>query len=957
MPLQNKIWNIAASVGFADVLAGKLIEDYRGRELELADVLVLLPNRRACKTLADAFVRLRGMTPTLLPHLRPIGDPDEDEIILQDSLAFESMPPAVSETERLLLFMKIILSRPGDFGTGKISAEQACYLARDLGTLIDMAYYHDLDFSRLKDLVPEEYAAHWQETLKFLEIITAYWPKILQERGKTDASFRKKMLLEKQAEIWTKNKPCRQIILAGTTAGFTAMKKIVRAVLDLPQGEVYLSGLDRWMSEEAWAAVDEGHPQFELKELLDFLGLKRSDVQELRRPENPLRERLVSEIMLPAAETDKWREAAQRDVCLSDFQHLSLLECDEIRQEALAIAAKMREVLETPEKTAALVTPDRNLARRVAAQLKRWKIEVDDSGGVPLAATAWGMFMRLILKAATPTATRTEILALLKNPLTGMGQNYAVVRTRARELEQNIWRAGQSEVGADSILNALDDILAELKELYTKSAVQPKALLRAHIGAAERLAATDTKDGRQLLWRGDAGESGAVLLAQWLENADLSGEIGPSEYAGLFEAMIAGKMVRPRYGTHPRLSILGPIEARLNRFDVTIIGEVNEGIWPQLPGADPWMSRPMKKEFGFPLPERNIGVLGFDFAQLLCGKEVYLTRAGRVQGTPMMKSRWWMRLQAVAEAVGLKAERLTDKNLLSLVRLLEEPDKFETLQPPAPKPPFAARPRRLSVSGIELLMRDPYSVFARYILKLQPLKKIEPELTKADYGIIIHGILEEFNHKYPRQFPENAKEELLALGRRCFAENRLANEKKVFWWPQFEQIIEHLIALETVYRDDILQIHSEISGKMEIETGGGKFVITAEADRIDETRDGQINIIDYKTGEARSVKQVKSGFAPQLPLEGLIAEAGGFDGVKAAKVNKLLYWQLGVKNIDIDGDISKLLAETKQNVTELITLYDLESTPYECHPNLKKNPAFEIYAHLARVKEWGSYDN
>ncbi|MBQ7285320.1 MAG: PD-(D/E)XK nuclease family protein [Alphaproteobacteria bacterium] len=958
MTLTRKIWNIPFSNGFADTLAQKLLNDYQGRELELADVQVLLPNRRACKTLADAFVKIQGMKPTLLPHLQPIGDIDEDEIVLQGAVSDDiaAMPPAIDDIERLLLFMKIILARPNDFGTEKISLNQACFLAKELGHLIDMSYYHNLDFSRLGDLVSEEYAAHWQETLRFLEIITAYWPQILSERGRVDASWRKSRMLELQAEIWTRTKYNKKLIIAGTTAGFAAMKKLVKAVLDLPNGEVYLSGLDKYSNDDVWEKIGEEHPQFELKELLDYLGVHRDEIKNLNSVENSARENLIFQTMMPAACTDKWRQIADSEIGKDAIVGLHLLECDEIRQEALAIAIKMREVLEESEKTAALITPDRQLARRVAGYLKRWNIEIDDSAGRPLAVTPWGMFMRLLLNVVFPDAARVDVLALLKNPLTGMGKDYAEIRAKARILEQEVWRAGIENAEAESILAELDDCLAELKDLCKMPKVILTDLLKAHVRVAEALAATADKDGQQLLWRGDAGESGARFIAQLLEKSDILGEIDPREYSGLFEAMMSGKMVRAKYGTHPRLSILGPIEARLNRFDVTIIGEVNEGVWPQLSGADPWMSRPMKKDFGFPLPERSIGVLGMDFAQLLCAKEVYLTRSARVQGTPMMKSRWWMRLQAVLEALGLEQQSLHDVCLRKWSCFLEEPDSFESSKPPVPRPPFAARPRRLSVSGIELLLRDPYSVFAKYILGLKPLEDIEPELTMADYGTIIHGILEEFNKKHVYKFPKNAREELLELGRCKFAENNLANEKKVFWWPKFEKIVNHLVELEEQYRQDIKCIHSEVKGCMDIETAGGKFTVTAKADRIDEMLDGKLKIIDYKTGKARSVKEVEAGFAPQLPLEGLIAEAGGFEGIEAAKIDELLYWQLGVKDTIIDKDIENILEKTRNHLIELITLYDLDSTPYECHPNLKKNPEFEVYAHLARVKEWSAND-
>ena len=377
-----KLYNISASNSFADELAGRLLREYAGNPLALSEVLILLPNRRACKTMAEAFVRLQGMRPTLLPRLLPIGDVEEDELVLSGQGAAAGMletAPAIDPIERMMLFMRIILSRPQQFGTEAISLSQACFLAQELGRLIDTVNNENLDFANLRNLVPEEYAGHWQETLKFLEIITAYWPQILLERGVVDASERKNRLILKQAQIWAEVRPERRIIAAGTTATFPAMRELVRVVAGLPNGEVVLCGLDKFLDRESWDKIDETHPQFELKALLDYLGAGRDEVA------NPEREKLLSEVMRPAVTSDKWRRLEAGMISSKGADGVRLLSCADIRKEAAAIAAIMREVLETPEKTAALITPDRNLARRVAAELERWNIKVDDSAGRPLA--------------------------------------------------------------------------------------------------------------------------------------------------------------------------------------------------------------------------------------------------------------------------------------------------------------------------------------------------------------------------------------------------------------------------------------------------------------------------------------------------------------------------------------------------------------------------------------------
>ena len=953
--MTDKIYNITSGCDFDEVQAGHFMREYRGRELELTDVLFLLPNRRAVKALKDAFVRLQGLAPTLLPQMLPIGDVEEDELFLtgfDQSSALATLAPAISRAERLLLFTKIIMAKPIEYGIEKLAANQACYLAQELANLIDTVHNQGLSFDRLTDLVPEEYAVHWQETLKFLQIITEYWPQILAERQLIDASDRRNRLLRAQIDLWRQNPPVKRIVAAGTTAAFPLMKELVKTVLSLEKGELYLAGIDKFLEDEAWEKIDETHPQHELKELLDYLTVRREDIPDLQAPENFGREVLISEVMRPAATTEKWRDIAGKKIRHEAADGITLVNCADMREEALTIALLLREAVETPEKTAALVTGDRNLARRVAAELERWNLKVDDSAGKPLALTPLGIFLRLTVQACEEEFRPVAFLSLLKHPLTCLGEDGFLVRKAAREYEKKVLRSGKEDETLTAFVLRFKEAMRDLAEALRQPAVDFKNLLALHIKTAEVLAAVPGKDGAQVLWKGDAGEAAAAFIADLYAEAGVLGEISGGEYRGLLEALMAGVTVRPKYGTHPRLSILGPIEARLVHFDRVIIGEVNENIWPQAVTADPWMSRPMKREFGFPLPERTVGVGAYDFSQLLANEEVYLTRAERVAGTPMVKSRWWMRLETVLKALNIPIENLEDVVFRSWARFLDRSETFTRLLPPAPKPPVSARPRELSASAVEYWMRDPYIIFAKYILRLKKLDDLEQEVTFADYGTIIHAVLEQFNRKYNRQFPPNAKEELLALGRAYFAENEIAAETRAFWWPHFEKTVDWLVTAENDYRPSVREVHNEVQGRFRFEAPAGPFTITAKADRVDETADGRINIIDYKTGEARSPKEVRAGYAPQLPIEALIAREGGFDGIPAKEVAALIYWQLGRKETRLDEEVDDILNTNLKNLRELATLFDFPDTAYISKPNPRYAPKYSDYEQLARVKEW-----
>lgn len=954
-----KIFNVSSSNCFVEVLAEKLLNDYKDNLLELSKVLILLPNRRAQRSLADAFVKLKGMSPTLLPQMRAMGDVNEDEIMLsgqdiQDE--FVSLLPVIESQERTMLFMRLIMSRYKEFGLEKISLSQACSLALELGSLIDTAQMFGLDWSNLANLTPEEYAEHWQETLKFLGIITQYWPSILSDRGVVDASERKNKLIDIQSKIWQEQKLKQRVIVAGSTAVSPAMKNLVKTVLGLENGEVWLAGLDKELDKESFEAIDETHSQFEIKQLLDFLEIGREEVAEAVESKNKPREKLISEIMRPASSSEKWLDLA--GIVTNDaFDGLRIVESEDLRGEAMSIAVMIRRALEEKEKTIALVTPDRNLARRVACELKRWNIEVDDSAGIPLSLTPWGIFMRLCVSATQNDTTREKVLALMKHKMFTMEKDKSEIEVKVSDLDKILWRSEISNDEAEKMLSEFYNKADDFSNLMKREKAPLKDILQTHILLAESLVGDSQLSWVEKLWRGDDGQTGADFMAGLIAKADILGEIEIKEYLHLLETMMSAVMVRRKRNTHHRVRILGPMEARLNHYDEIVLGSFNEGVWPVSPKADPWMSRPMKKDFGFESPEKQIGVLGLDFANLMGAKKVYITRAKTNGGSPTIKSRWLMRLETIIQAVKLDKDCLIDHEVEKFAKFLDRPVRYCKIEAPCPTPPVEARPRKMSASAFEKLLRDPYGVYAEYILKLKPLEDLNKEEDKRDFGNLIHNVLEEFNRMYPSKIPENALDILLKMGHEAFAKSEFKKEKLSFWLPKMEKMMRWVVDEELEYRHLVEKVSNEVWGRYYLDDlPAGKFEIFARADRIDKLVGGKVNIIDYKTGAARKKSEVKNGYAPQLPIEGLIAKKGGFDNIEKADVNSLMYWKLGDDKICIDDEVDTILQNTDEYIRKVVNLFDFETTGYLSRPNPKNVPEYSDYEHLARVKEWSVID-
>lgn len=969
--MSGRIYNISLSCPFLDVLAEKFVREYENRPFELADALFLMPSRRACLSLKEAFVRAQGLKPALLPKIVPVGDLEEDEIFLSgfQNEILQTLPPVIDPYEKLFLLARLIAAKPTDYGLPSMTFAQALQLARDLSKLMDTVYNEQLEFSELKKIVPEQYAAHWQETWRFLQIVATEWPKILEEKKLSDQVVRQNLLLEKQAAFFLQNPPKSPVVAAGITAAFPGVKKLLKTIFELDQGQIYLFGLDKTADDRLWESVSETHPQYDLKQLLDFLGISRFDVPDDVRPQNEPREYFVSEVMRSAVTTGAWRFLNKEKIINEALNGVSMMNCADMRQEALSIAIKMRETLETPEKTAAFVTADRNLARRVASELERWNIKADDSAGRPLHLMPVGVFLRQIIQLIEEKFSDTAVLSLVTNPFVCLGQDHQKLRAKVRAWElkkrQRVFDAlfKKSDQTKDEWMELLKEKIRPLVLLFEEPSVRLDVLLETHLKVAQELCLQDkeTENGAEksfetFLWRGEDGRAAAKFFNRILLKAKAADMIEPSQYLAVLTTLMSGQMVRASFGTHPRLKILGPIEARFARFDVLIVGGLNEGVWPLAPASDPWLSRPMKKDFGMAPPEKSIGVSAFDFCQFLCAPEVVLTRSERVDGVPTNKSRWLLRLETVLKAVGLTETYLENPFYLRLGEQIDTPQKFEKIEPVAPKPPVSARPRKLSASAIEKLMRDPYEIYARYILKLKPLDDLDQPYKPSDYGSVVHKVLEIFNQQYPSVWPENADRILLQSASDLFDELHLEPEIRSFWQAAFEKTVFWLVEAEKNYRFDVEKVYTEISGDLSFEAAAGPFTITARADRIDKLKNGAVNVIDYKTGAARTQKEMASGFAPQLPIEGLIAREGRFCAstslIESARVESLMYWKLGEKIEQCSKDVDLLLDNMFEKLKKLISTFDFEETPYLARPNPNHLDPYSDYEHLSRIKEW-----
>jgi ATP-dependent helicase/nuclease subunit B len=1012
-PLRDRpnVLSIPAGTSFAEALAAELIARAGHDPLKLAEMLVLLPNRRACRTLQEAFLRL-AITPgerggaSLLPRLMPIGDVDSEDLAVLSGATLgadtATIPPAIGELRRRMMLARLIMATRPQSGPGRgapagqaIRLDQAAQLAQELGRLLDQVETERKDLAALESLVPDTLAAHWQLTVSFLDILRRAWPAILEEEGAIDPAERRNRLLDLQAKLWEAAPPTTPIIAAGSTGSIPAAADLMTLVARLPAGAVYLPGLDRHPDDEDWRAIEEDptHPQHGLAQLLKRLEITRDAVVDVGAgaidAARAARTKIVSAGLLPAERSDRWSALAAGIApaeIAAAMAGIRRIDCQTEQEEALTIAIALRGFLaEQADGIAALATPDRRLARRVTAQLRRWNIEIDDSAGQELAQTTPGSFLILLAEAAAAEWAPVPLLGLLKHPLAAAGRPLGRLRNWARRIDRDLLRGPRPAPGWDGLARAIEAKraqqklterdagamhaeLATLGEVLTPLAdwtrpLPPAERLRRLIRAAEALAATDAETGAERLWRGEAGEA----LAEFAHDALLSlpglGATAAADFCGLLKELLAGIAVRPRFGRHPRLYIWGPLEARLQQPELLILGGLNEGTWPAETAIDPWLNRPMRRDFGLPLPERKIGLSAHDFQQAMGARRVLLTRAARVEGTPTVPSRWLLRLDAFLRCcdAGLPLPAAADTTReRDWARRLDRPaGPVLPCARPAPRPGAERRPNKMSVTQIELWRRNPYAIYARHILGLQALEALDEEPGAADLGSAVHEALHRFVARFPAVLPEDAAAELLAEGERAFRAWIDRPNVWAFWQPRFRRIAAWWLEHEAERRPQLQSSAAELRGEWLVQEATPPFLLSARADRIDRRKDGGLAIIDYKTGEPPREDDIALGYAPQLTLEAAMAAKGAFPGIPAAVVRELAHWRLtgsgdGGQEKPVRGDLSELAREAYDGLVALLAHYGAKDAAYPASPDPLFAPRFDDYAHLARRAEWSS---
>ena len=960
------LWGLPPGAEFPTAVAAGLLRRAEGRPPEtLARVTVYLASARMRRQVRAAFDRGPDC---LLPRLRLVQE------IGADPLA--GLPPPVPPLRRRLdlarLVARLIDLDPRLAPRGAVHA-----LAESLAALLDEIHEEGASPAAIRDIDVTDLSGHWERSRTFLSLVQDYLTA--DPTRAPDPGERQRRAVDRLVADWAAAPPPHPVVIAGSTGSRGTTLDLIRAVAALPDGTVILPGFDFDLPPSVWErlardAPGEDHPQSRHARLLSALGLDPGDVARWpdADPPAPARNRLVSLALRPAPVTDQWLRDGPALGCLADpTRRMTLIEAPHPRAEALAVALILRDAAERGTR-AALITPDRELARRVTACLDRWDIVPDDSAGPPLGQTPPGRLLRQVSALLGRPPAPDTLLALLKHPLVHAGGDRNRHLLRTRRLEHILRDAGTPHPGRALLLEAFDSgddrlwadwIAGILDDLPGPGTHSLAALAAVHVALAQRLAAGPAGDPAPL-WDQAAGRAARALVDTLLREAGQGGDLDPDDYDALFRSLVEAEEVRNPDPSHPDIAILGTLEARVQEARLVILGGLNDGVWPTLPGPDPWLNRRMRAAAGLRLPDRRIGLSAHDFQQAIAAPEVVLTRTLRDNDAEPVPSRWLSRLTnllgglpATGGPEALAAMKERGAAWLALARALGTPAAPVPAAPrPSPRPPAETRPRSLSVTQVERLIRDPYAIYARHILRLKPLGPLRPEADAMLRGRILHDLFDGFMRDFDAIAPEHRSADLIARAEAILAERVAWPEARRFWAARVARLADWFVETEAELPSRFET--SEVEGRLVTASG---FTLKARADRIDRLADGGLALLDYKTGKPPSATEMES-FSVQLLLEALIAEAGGFAGVAPAPVGHVGYIGLGTQPERslfplVETDKTDFRPEViRARLDRLVAAYAGEDKGYTARRDVAGKRFGGDYDHLARYGEWDDTD-
>jgi len=974
-------YTLSSDLPFLETLAKSLLQWTQKDPLLLSRYIILFPTQRSLRAFKNILAQ---RAPALfLPHLFTLNDlaPRAEDFLtcLFQNISIEclqtlSLSPPLSLLRGRLLCAEV-LRRSGGLFTYALSPQAQENLSKELLETLGELASHNISLLDGDLHIPETHGIHWEKTTFFLKIILETWPLILKAEGASDPLTYVQDRLKIISTLLIKTPPKAPLIVAGIRGLSPVFIPFLKTVFKSHKSVFITETCLPDFQSMDYQTLSPTHPAFELASFLSGLDVSPSRLKpwpyHSKQKDEILKARLsfINEIFPTKAPSKKISSCALSSAS-SALENVSFFEATSLLEEARLISLRMRHILETPHKTGAFITPDRKLAQLVKTELLKWDIIVDDSAGTSLAQTTAGQFFLTSLKTLLSQESPILLISLLKHPFTRLRNTPEDISQALKTLELYALRGlkpspglrsfihrlnsskkeGEKELNnalekAEDLLKSFEEIMIPFKTLLEKGA-PPALLLKTHEEFLKAL--SETSEGSFLLWKKEEEAEAQSVFQKIVQETENLSPLSQFSYESFLKNIFTKTNLQLTLREHPRLSILGLYESRLLKKDAVILGGLNEGTWPQLPSANPWIHKNLREALSLPPIEAQIGISIHDFLHAFLNKEVLLTRSLKTNAGIERPSRILVHLMTFLESQNLSFSPPPETEFL---KVLDHPPLSTPASAPHPTPPLSARPHHFSPSTFELLIKDPYGFYAQTILNLHSLKPFEASPTAAEFGTLIHNFIETLVRKAAFPSEETLKTELkssslykaLSKGDQYFWTYRFLCLLKNFW-AQHEKYLQNPELLNTSYEVNISHLFS-------IPTNSKPFEIKGRIDRLEELFDS-FHIVDYKTGSLPTKGSIASNLSPQLSLLGMLLKENLISQKQFSKNIFLSYWPLKKEHI-----LPLMTLKNPETLIENARLFLMEILDFfynQDNPGPFRATAYahSSYSHLARIQEW-----
>ncbi len=959
------VYNIPLSSPFIDSLANFILDNYRNDP----KAVVIVPNQHYAKSLLSAFISLQTKDSFIFPKIEVLNDLEANKYLVD----IPNNPTILSSLQQKLLLSNLVAQWARNKEGISLTLSQTHNIGEELAKFLNILEAEQAPICDLKNLVPNEFAKQWKITLDLLELIIDVWPKLLNDKNLISKEQYLNLIIQEKIKTIENNSSPSPIIIAGFDNYTTPIKNLLKAISNKINGIIFINGLDYFISDGMWEELHEDNAQFHNKKLLNLLNINRNQVINLPYS-NIDKEKIASLLNYSAENSTYWQNID--NISSKAIDGLEYIQTSSATEEAQVIALMIKKILLTNNQTCSLVTQNKTLAAKVITSLNKLGVPAEQTWNKPIRNSSCAIFLKLIL-SLTSNYTTKDLLALLKHEYCCLGHEKHKFNNIIYNLEKDYLRKRNFPNGIKDILVLLKkdnyphlDFIEKLDFLIDKflligknHALSIEQLITSHVNFAQELANTSDQNPQKYDISPFHSEAGVAILNELNSLANstyLFSYVKWGDYITIFDSLVNNISYCSNKNNLPRLTILSPEEAKILKRDLIIISDVNEESIPSICGINPWLNEQMTKKLGILTNAQNIALQAKTFANLIAQPNVIITRSIKNGGAQTISSRFLIKLEIILKKLNLHEKIVSTKSWQDWLKIINHIEILDSITPPAPTPPIEARPKKLSVTNIELLLRNPYGFYAKNILGLYKLETLDYVPSVAELGNIVHKCLDDFIKNYASLEENNQLNYLLSIIKYELDQYVINPITYNFWWSRLNKIAKWFVDNEKKRRQSPLLVFTEQQGYIEIID----TIVTAKADRI-EVKDNCVSIIDYKTGTPPTDKEISLGISPQIILEGLILRNGKFNEPKITsnQIYSLEFWQLkgnidepaSIKNADSNkSNINNLIDQANEGIHNLINYFNDPQAKYLSTPDPKIKPKYNDYEHLARNKEWGA---